>query len=144
MWEPIQQQWEDRFADLMAYWAKYGDCNVPQRWPENPRLSAWVRYQRRARKQNILTEDHISRLDKIGFVWTMENAAWESKYAALMEYKKVHGHCRVPIQSREHRSLGTWGSRIRRYKRQGKLSEERIRRLDELGFLWEVTPYGSK
>ena len=121
------------FGDLVAYRAKHGDCNVPVYWSENPRLGSWVEWQRRARKLGIITEDHLQRLDRIGFAWTPVKEAWESKYAALVEYQRTHGHCQVSPLSKDHTHLGEWASRIRRSRKRGKLSEERIRRLDVVG-----------
>ncbi len=137
VWEPMQQQWEKMVAELVAYRTEHGDCNVPAYWPENPRLATWVGRQRHFRKLNALPQDRLERLDKIGFVWTGTGEAWESKYAALVEYQRIHGHCRVPPLFKDPPSLGHWVSRMRRFKRRGTLSEERIRRLDELGFAWE-------
>ena len=70
VWEPNHQKWEKMFADLVAYRDKHGDCNVPLRWSENPRLASWVQRQRTCRTLNTLAKDRIERLDKIGFVWT--------------------------------------------------------------------------
>ena len=136
VWEPWNQKWKDRFADLVAYRAKYGDCNVPADWSEDPRLASWVEKQRQSRRLNTLTQDRLERLDTIGFVWTPAEGVWESKYAALVEYQRLHGHCRVPT---DHASLGRWVSMMRGKRKQGKLSEKRIRRLDELGFVWDGT-----
>ena len=137
MWAPNNERWDDMFAELIAYRAKYGDCNVPFGWPENPRLGSWVQRQRTFRKLSTITQDHFERLDKIGFVWRGQEEAWESKYAALVEYQREHGHCRVPTPSKEYSSLSRWISVMRGHKKRGKLSEERIQRLDELGFVWD-------
>ena len=134
VWEPQNQKWEDMFADLVASKAKYGNCNVPANWPENPRLASWVRGQRTSRRMNTLTQDRVERLDKIGFIWTGKEVTWESKYAALVEFQRTHGHCLVPA---DHASLGRWVVMTRRYRRQGLLNEERIRRLTQLGFVWD-------
>ena len=126
------------FADLVAYRAKHGDCNVPIYWSENRRLGSWVVWQRRARKLGIITEDHLQRLDRIGFVWSRAGEPWESKYAALVEYQQKHGHCRAYAIAKENASLGKWVRKMRYKRRQGKLSEERVRRLDALGFTWSM------
>ena len=57
------------------------------------------------------------------------------RLSALVEYQREHGHYRVP---QSHVSLGRWVSTVRGYRKQGKLSEERIRRLDALGFTWSM------
>jgi len=137
MWEPNNHKWEAMFADLLAYQAKYGDCNVPAYWPENARLASWVYRQRTSRRLDFLTQDRRERLDKIGFVWARAEEAWESKYAALVEYQRVHGHCRVSAVSKDYASLSKWVRIMRVYRRRGKLDEERIRRLTQLGFVWD-------
>ena len=131
-----KHKWEDMFADLVAY-RPYGDCNVPADWSENPRLAWWVRYQRRYRSR--LSARPPGRLDQIGFTWTRAKEAWESHYAALVEYQRAHGHCRVPTQSKDHARLGNWVRMMRTYRKLDKLSEERIRRLTQLGFAWDLS-----
>eukprot|EP01082_Thalassiosira_pseudonana_P015897 g14465.t1.2.5e17418c g14465 g14465.t1 contig9:1897602-1900193(+) len=38
--------WSDRFDELKAYIAKYGDADVPNAYVDNPKLSEWVNKQR--------------------------------------------------------------------------------------------------
>ena len=51
----------------------------------------------------------------------------------LTAYKREHGNCNV--QQRQGR-LGAWVKRQRTARREGKLSEDRVQRLTELGFNW--------
>ena len=37
--------WEAQLAQLAAYKAAHGDCNVPWGWAEDPRLGRWVSTQ---------------------------------------------------------------------------------------------------
>ena len=137
VWEPRDQKWEDKFAELVQCRARFGNCNVPAVWPENPRLAAWMHTQRTCRRLNSLTQDRLERLDQIGFSWTPAEEAWESKFAALVEYRRVHGDCLVPTLSKGHARLSNWVRGMRTYRKQGKLSQERIRRLTQLGFVWD-------
>ena len=54
------------------------------------------------------------RLDELGFVWEVQRimwqAKWESMYEALAAYRQAHGHCRVPLSTRDHSSLSQWVS----------------------------------
>ena len=141
VWEPKAVHWEEMYAALVRYRAKYGDCNVPRGWPRNRRLAEWVRGQRRSREKNTLKQCYIDKLDAIGFPWTRAEAGddlWELKYAELVEFQRVHGHCRVSTLSKEQASLGNWVRTQRGRRRKGQLTDEQIRRLDALGFLWEV------
>jgi hypothetical protein len=49
-WEPLDEAWELRFQDMVAFKKREGHCNVPQSYPENPQLGAWLSRQRRAIK----------------------------------------------------------------------------------------------
>ena len=78
---------------------------------------------------------------------------WELRFGELMDYRREHGDCNVP-QSRG--SLGVWVSGRRADFKRGKLSDERVARLEGIGFVWdpqeqewlvrfdELTKYGAK
>ena len=108
-------------------------------WPENPYLGRWIRKQRHARKTNRLEQRRIEQLDKLGFVWDWLEYQWESNYSALVEFQKEYGHCRVSTLSKPHAALANWVRTLRANKKQGKLSADRIRRLDALGFTWDMS-----
>ena len=106
-------------------------------------LAHWVVDQRRARRKGKLSAERVQRLDELGFTWEItteakQEARWEAKYEALAAYRRAHGHCRVPLTVTDDFSLARWVFDQRRARRTGYLSAERIRRLDALGFRWDV------
>ena len=142
-WEPRKQRWEEMLSALVEYKVKHGDCNVPYDWPENPRLGRWVQTLRTSRKHGKLTQARIRQLDGLGFVWSRQETSWHSMYGALAEYQRAHGHCRVSTLDKQHARLGNWVRTQRYARKKGKLSEERIRLLDQLGFVWEAPLKGA-
>ncbi len=52
-----------------------------------------------------------------------------------MEYKRQKGHCR--IAGSEYGQLVIWASHQRKLKREGRLSSDRLQRLDAIGFEWD-------
>ena len=64
-------RWDQRFADLLAFKAAHGHCNVPSTYKEDPSLAAWVFNCRRQRKLGSLAANRIERLDAIGFSWSV-------------------------------------------------------------------------
>ena len=50
--------WDERFGELKRYKERFGDCNVPEGWPENPQLANWVNTQR-TRNANLSAEKKI-------------------------------------------------------------------------------------
>jgi hypothetical protein len=87
-------------------------------------------------KKMTLLEERRRRLDELGFVWDPFTSDWEEGFAYLNRYKEREGHCRVPRDYKEgDYSLNNWVRGQRRNK--AKLSEERRRRLDKIGFIWK-------
>ena len=130
--------WDQRFGQLIAYKQTYGDCNVPQKRAANPQLGSWCSVQRRAYARGKLPPDRIAHLAQLGFVWDAMAAAWEQMFAELTCYKQIHRDCSVPTQWQGNPKLGSWCSVQRRTHRRKKLSEDRVTRLEQLGFVWDL------
>jgi hypothetical protein len=75
-------------------------------------------------------------MDAAGFPWEPVAHSWEENFAKLRKYKARHGHTRVPAKWEEDKTLGSWVSGQRSRFHAGKLTDERRRRLNDLGFLW--------
>jgi len=136
VWDCHGTHWESMYAALAEYRKDHGDCNVPADWPD---LGWWVQWQRKSRKAHHLDRERIKRLDKLGFVWSWRGDRWEAQFTALVAFRKANGHCRVSTVSKSDPSLGRWVRKMRTKRRQGKLSAERIRQLEAIGFDWEVS-----
>ncbi|HYT62020.1 MAG TPA: helicase associated domain-containing protein, partial [Haliangiales bacterium] len=65
---------------------------------------------------------------------------WPMRYGQLVEFKKQYGHCNVPYNYSENRQLGIWVSNQRCKRKQHKLTPEREKLLNEVGFVWSVAP----
>ena len=61
----------------------------------------------------------------------------DRKIEALKEYKKNHGDCLVPHNWPENKKLGIWVYKTRQHYKNGKVSDERFKRLDDIGFVWD-------
>mmetsp|Transcript_26207 Transcript_26207/g.55302 ORF Transcript_26207/g.55302 Transcript_26207/m.55302 type:complete len:431 (-) Transcript_26207:281-1573(-) len=70
-----QASWDAKFNELVAYKAKFGNCNVPTKYRDNSTLGRWVSTQRAEYKKyqegqkTSMNADRIRRLDGIGFAW---------------------------------------------------------------------------
>jgi hypothetical protein len=134
--------WDNHFAELVAFKRKHGHCNVAQKDATNPALGAFVATARGCRREGTLTPERIRRLESIGFVWEPMELKWERRYSELTAFRRQRGHCRVP-QHGPHGALAEFITRLRRQKRQGRLSAERIVRLETLGLDWHPRPAGA-
>jgi hypothetical protein len=134
VWEPTETSWEEMFAALTSYKKTCGNCNVQQRWENNPKLGQWCASQRKAYKDKKLPPERVQRLDRLGFVWDQTEAAWDEMFAALTEYKYTYDNLNVSTTKPEFQKLGWWCGTQRNSYKNNKLSQERIERLVQLGF----------
>ena len=144
--------WYDRLNDFCEYYAENGHGRVPQKYEENHALGIWVNKQREEKKKydrrerTSLTERRISLLEGANFEWAKAKGetAWEDKFKELSLYKEENGDCDVPTKYDQNRALGRWVSAQRlSYRRyldgeKSTLTDERVERLNELGFSWQM------
>jgi len=140
VWSPYEADWEEGFDHLAQFKARVRNCLVPAlyRGPDGYRLGAWVVDQRQQGRKGIRSPERRRRLDELGFVWNPREADWEEGFDHLAQYKARVGNCLVPrgYQDPDGYSLGAWVKTQRR--RKNISSPEQIRRLDELGFVWNT------
>ena len=133
-WDPRASKWDEMFDELLAYKAQHGDVNVPDEWPTA--LGTWVGKQRASKRLNNLSVDRLQRLVDVGFVWDANESRWEARYSELCAYREKHDDVNIPHDRASE--LWRWVSTQRIFKKKGKLPTDKIRRLDEIGFNWDV------
>tara|TARA_R110000868_G_scaffold266583_1_gene525794 strand:- start:1704 stop:2339 length:636 start_codon:yes stop_codon:yes gene_type:complete len=139
IWDPIQYLWSIQFNELQAYQQKYGHTNVPAKSTEYPTLSNWVHNTRSRYKEKLLSQCWINKLNTIGFTWHFTSPnAWEKQYAELQAFKQKFGHTQIPWQPKESLKLARWVAKNRYNYKHDKLSQERIDKLNAIGFVWEI------
>jgi predicted helicase len=128
--------WDEWYGKLIAYIETHGNAGIFMNWASNPGLGIWCNSQRMAFKTGRLSLDRVKRLEDIGFVWYPVADQWEQMFASLVEYKQTHGDCNVPIGFSENPKLATWCSNQRGAYKSGKQLPDRIKRLVDIGFVW--------
>jgi hypothetical protein len=131
-WDPYNELWDKRVAELVAYKEVNGDCTVST---ENGILGRWCIAVRANRNRGELSSERIAQLDALGVCWDLRDAHWDKKITELLAYKEVNGDCNVPSTTGP---LGSWCGTVRQSRRQGKISPERIAQLDAMGFCWDI------
>ena len=132
-WDVLKNGWEQRFSELFSFKQRFGHCNVPDKWQENPKLGNWIGVQRRNSLKGKITQERVARLNEIGFVWTPADAAWDEIYSELLCFKDLTGHCNVPKRFSNNR-LANWVARQRAGIKSGQINADRLRRLTNIGF----------
>ena len=149
VWNVHDLNWETRYQELVEYNNKHGDCNPPQT-EEYYDLWSWVFVQRRtfsmreAGKPNALSDKRIEALNRIGFVFSLHEELWSQRFNELKDYKRNFGNCLVPKNWEQNRQLSKWVE-IQRFQHKklqdgqhSHLSSERIKQLDDIGFVWNI------
>jgi hypothetical protein len=127
---------------LKQFKLRCGHCNVPARWSDNPALATWVGELRRRGKGKVPAR-WKRRLNVLEFEWAPARAQWwETRFRELEGFKKQFGHCNVPKDWPANLGLGNWVSTQRTQR--AHLSPQRRRRLERLGFCWQVIPMSPR
>ena len=142
----LSSSWDHYFSEASIYYAEHGSLNIPKRYttPAGLSLGEWLTTQRRVRAGQIpgnLTEQQIARLDSIGMEWDNRNdAAWERGLEEARKFREQFGNLQVPAKykTKDDYPLGKWINNARKRRSDGKLTEERIRQLDQMGMIWSV------
>lgn len=143
IWKVLDTVWNDRYEELLDFRKKHGHTNVPRRFSENPKLANWCQMQRSNYKSrmekgnlNIISDERIKALEDIGFIWNLEDFAWHENFKELKNYYE---------QTRDYlhkgnmkKTLKDWTARQRQAFRNKKLSQERIDKLNSIGFVWDL------
>lgn len=70
--------------------------------------------------------------------WDVLKSQWERQYRAAQKYFEAHGKLEVPVVyvNEDSIPLGRWLAWARKSYAKGKLSRERIERLNAIGMTW--------
>lgn len=97
-----------------------------------------------------MVKERREKLESLGFTWQVRNRPeWEQRFQELMEYKAIHGDCKVPQHYKDNKALGKWVAKQReqyKLKKKGQhsfLTPDRQEKLEQEGFLWSLRSVGA-
>lgn len=135
----IQRRVKEILAELEPWqimWERLAEYHErEQDWPAatEGKLGLWCHTQRLARKRGTLSEDRVRRLEALGFEWEQQDSHWMRTYNELQVFYQEKD--RWP--KRGEGSLSAWCNTQRQARKNGRLTKDRIRRLEAIGFVWE-------
>ena len=138
---------EECIEQMKAFKEARGHVNVTDKVDKN--LAAFCSNMRKARRNlgtssgGSISEDRIRALDDLGFQWDAKQytktKSFEERIEQLEAFKEARGHVRVT--DKVDKNLATFCRNMRQAHRNPgtgiKISEERIKALDDLGFEWK-------
>jgi len=130
--------WKHSYNQYKEYLHKEnGRTTLPKK------ISSWAHLQRLKNERGTLAPEQRALLDELGFVWTpfvvtkqgeisFYEELWNRKYEELVAFHSIHNHFRVPT-SGETKSVNVWLNMQRRRHRKGRLPQNRIDMLNQIG-----------
>lgn len=145
----LDASWDLMFAEARKYYTEHGNLLIPARYrtANGQSLGGWLNLQRMiysGKRQGLLTDEQIERLNSIGVVWDdYKDVSWERNYLIAKDYYEKNGDLMVPTKyvTEDGFPLGMWIMSMRqaqRNKRNGVLTEKRIKRLSDIGMSWDA------
>ena len=137
------KSWDEKYLMVCEYQREHGHSFVPVMYKKNRQLGTWVSSQRWLESGGRLAEHKKAKLNALGFIWNRDtsrelkaeqDAQWEIRFEKLNGYRQLHGTCQVSLKLDPY--LQRWTCWQRKMFFQGKLSNERIGRLNEICFPW--------
>lgn len=131
-----KDSFEKGYIHAKVYYDTHGDIAVPGSYvcEDGFKLSQWLN-NRRAQK-SCLTVQQVSLLDDLGMVWDINADRWYQMYQSALMFYRQNGHMKVPAKYKTEngKNLYDWLQRQRKKYNIGKLSEDKVILLRQIGF----------
>ena len=144
IWSQVDYAFEQGYLVAKEYLEEHGDLWVPASYvtADGFRLGNWLLSKRQAyanQNESQLTDEQRQRLEALGFVWdNRHEVSWEEHYREAAAYVAEHGNLDVRFDYRQNgKCIYRWLSNQRDRLAQGKLSEEKRKRLEALNPAWQ-------
>ena len=140
IWDTFEYKWSIGFAHLKEYMID-NNGNVPvqtYKTEDKYQLGKWISHQREDFKNNKISLKKIQKLEDIGFVWNLRETVWNDSYENLKDYLRENNGNMPTTNNVKHKDLniGNWVATQRDKYSKNLLSKERIKKLEDLNFVW--------
>lgn len=157
--------WDRIYELAKEHYINYGNLDDSEKIVvDGFRLDYWIQNQRHDYKKGILSLDRIKKLDSIGMIWKKERKkrsnnglqiidmkddtkpneeAWNMMYELAKAYYNYHGDLDISrkfevegYKENDITRLGNWINNQKIRYRTGKLSIDKIEKLESIGMVW--------
>ena len=124
----IRLSWNDKYELLKEFINKNNRLPKSAEIYENEQIGYWIGTQKGLYKQGKLSEEKVQKLKCLGIKFN-SRLSWNDKYELLKEF--INKNNRLPIKNTIYKDikLGDWLHTQKDLYRQGKLSEEKVKKL---------------
>jgi hypothetical protein len=135
----VEKEWLDMYSVLLAF-----RKTNPKYWPlksdtfDELGIGLWCFTQREEFENNKLAKEKIALLRKIKFELDNKNEFWEHRYNLLCDYRQEFPNQWPNTKEMYHGiQIGVWCKAARKSKNKGTLDTGRIKKLEDIGFIWD-------
>lgn len=144
IWDLQEGLWQKNFSKLVKQLEKYPSGSTKRAEVMSHRethIGRWCGTQRTLFVKGELLKHRMEALDSLDFIWDFLDHRWQHRVDQLEEFVRTNGHARVP---KSYGELGTWvHARIEDHKC-GRLSLDKVKQLESLGFIWNQREHAWK
>ena len=141
-WEPYDELWEQNYNLLKEYKKEYGNINILKHLDiyKGQKLGNWLFKQRQAyigtKDRRKMTVERIKLLEDLGIIWDPFQESWNNHYKYIKEqYDRGIKEFKSDFKTDNDFWPSKWISKQKTNYKKGKLSEERIQKLREIGII---------
>jgi hypothetical protein len=151
------KMWELHIQELLAFKKAHGNCEVPVSIKDKSNLAKWVRGIRDSNTTKRMSGKRMKELDNIGlrhgrdpssgfvlgiiyslsqerpYFSSLHDKIWERHIQDLLAFKEAHGHCEVPVSTKDKSNLSKWVRDIRGSRARRRMRAARMEELDDIG-----------
>lgn len=143
IWNAMDNSWKQNFKLAEQYYREHRNLDVPSNYKtkDGTHLGSWISRQKQLHRTNSLSNDQIMKLNSIGMDWMDRvDRIWEKGFLEAKKYYEKYGDLNVPVKYETDNlfSLGTWIQRQRSLYKNKKISDDRIKRLTDIGMKWNL------
>ncbi len=149
----MTDSWEDKYKLVKKYYEEHGDINIPGNYvADGVWLGRWLSEQvarmnnkstKRSKSAKPLTDDQVKKLKSLGVKENISrnDTVWEEQYEAAKQYYDRFGNLLVKKDyvTPNGNKLGRWIQTQRKYRKEDKLTKEKVERLNLLRMVWSYS-----
>ena len=138
IWDINEYEWNKSYEAIKKHLTLNKNIDKYTKTESGLPIGTWAGTQRLFFKKAILSKDRVDKLKAIGFDFEGKSAQWENSFQYLKKFKSEHGHLNVKVDfiDKDGFKLGRWVVAQRAKFNGNKLSKERIKKMNSIGFLW--------
>ena len=149
--EDYLSKWNNMFLKMELFHKENEHCTVPSSYKDRT-LYGWYIKQKLLFKAGILPKEHLKKLKTINFYFEDAHKLhwdrkWLDSYNQLLEFYKKTGDSNIKRYKDNTHPLfyiSNWVALERGKYKNGKLKDWQIEKLENIGFIWEMTGVRSQ